>query len=413
MRSLSLLLMLSLLPVFALALPVSAAEPSWSQWRGPSRDGQISGSEWPEALKGRAELVWEQQHGPSYSGPIVGDGLVFTTETVDQKSERITAYRLDSGEKVWSVDWPGAMTVPFFAAANGSWIRSTPACTDSHLVVLGMRDVLVCLDPKTGDEFWRVDFPQKLGSSLPAFGGVCSPLIDGDAVYVQTGGELVKMSLADGSVVWKALGSDGGAMSGGAFSSPVIATIADQRQLVVQTRQELCGVDLASGGVLWKEPITAFRGMNILTPLVIGDRVFTSAYQGKAQLFEIQRDDQGWSVKERWSQKEQAYMSSPVLVDDTIYAHLRNQRVAAFHAETGERRWTSKPFGKYWSMVCNGKRILALDSSGDLRLIACGGSELDVVDQMKVAENSWAHLAADGEYLIVRDLASLKVYRWK
>lgn len=65
--------------------------------------------------------------------------------------------------------------------------------------------------------------------------------------------------------------------STGALSSPVLVTIAGAQQLVVQTRYELCGVSPDDDTVLWKQPIEAFRGMNILTPLVIGDSVFTAA----------------------------------------------------------------------------------------------------------------------------------------
>ena len=71
-------------------------------------------------------------------------------------------------------------------------------------------------------------------------------------------------------------------MSGGAFSSPIVATLEGQKQLVVQTRQELAGVDMASGKVLWKQAVPAFRGMNILTPTVVDNKVFTSSYNNKS-----------------------------------------------------------------------------------------------------------------------------------
>ncbi|MCG8651112.1 MAG: PQQ-like beta-propeller repeat protein [Pirellulales bacterium] len=374
----------------------------------------MPGAQWPQRLDGRLQLVWEKSHSPSYSGPVIGDGMVFTTETIDKKTERVTAYSLESGKVVWTTQWPGAMAVPFFAAANGDWIRSTPVCASGHLVVLGMRDVLVCLDPKTGDEKWRIDFPKQMGTPLPSFGAVCSPLIDQDAVYVQTGGALVKLSLQDGEVIWKSLENAAGMMSSGAFSSPTIATLAGQRQLVVQTRLELCGVDMETGSVLWKEPIQAFRGMNILTPLVSGNRIFTSAHSGKAQMFEISRsDDAGWNVRQVWTQKTQAYMSSPVQLGDSIYMHLKNQRFSALSAADGTIRWTSAPVGKYWSMVSNGELILALENTGELRLIRADDSELRVIDQVKVADDSWAHLAVEGDLVIVRDLKSLKVYRWQ
>jgi outer membrane protein assembly factor BamB len=233
---------------------------------------------------------------------------------------------------------------------------------------------------------------------------------------VQTGGALVKVSLKDGSVIWKTLENGAGMMSSGAFSSPTIATIADKRQLLVQTRQALCGVELETGKVMWQETIEAFRGMNILTPLAFGDRIFTSAHSGKAQVFEISRSaEDKWQVNEIWSQKTQAYMSSPVMIGDSIYLHLKNQRFTSLGANDGDIRWTSSPYGKYWSMISNGDKILALDNSGELLLINANESEsgLKVADQMKVANDAWAHLAIEGNLLIVRDLAALKVYRWE
>jgi outer membrane protein assembly factor BamB len=405
---------LNIVTLLMTVLTVQAGEGQWNQWRGPNRDGYLVNDSWPVTLNGQVTQLWERPHGPSYSGPIVCGDLLITTETVDKKTERVTAYRLDSADVAWSVEWPGAMTVPFFAASNGDWIRSTPACTETHLVVLGMRDVMVCLDPKTGEERWRVDFPAQLGSPLPVFGAVCSPLIDGDAVYVQTGGALAKLALADGQVIWTSLKNGEDMMSSGAFSSPTIATLGGVRQLLVQTREALCGVDLETGSVYWSQPIESFRGMNILTPLVVGDRVFTSAHSGKAELFEITRTTDGqWSVNLAWMQKSQAYMSSPILIGESIYLHLKNQRVCAFNVADGQLRWTSSPFGKYWSMITNGKQILALDNSGELLLINPNDDELVVADRMKVANDAWAHLAIAGDKLIVRDLAALKVFQFK
>jgi len=203
-------------------------------------------------------------------------------------------------------------------------------------------------------------------------------------------------------------------MSSGAFSSPTIHTIAEKRQLLVQTREALCGVELETGKVLWQEKIDAFRGMNILTPLAFGDRIFTSAHSGKAQLFEITRSaEDNWKVNELWSQKTQAYMSSPVLIGDSIYLHLKNQRFSALSIEDGSIHWTSSPYGKYWSMVSNGDKILSLDNSGELLLINANDDALNVVDQTKVANDAWAHLAVEGDLVIVRDLKALKVFRWK
>jgi outer membrane protein assembly factor BamB len=171
--------------VIASAAPISTAE-DWSQWRGSSRTGAVEQQKWPESLdEATLKTSWRVSLGSSYSGPNVDSNQVFVTETRDKKYEVVRALDRNTGKEVWATEWKGAMTVPFFAAANGSWIRSTPTLDNGELFVAGIRDVLVCLDADSGEIKWRVDFAQRLKTSLPSFGCVCSPLVDGDHVYVQ------------------------------------------------------------------------------------------------------------------------------------------------------------------------------------------------------------------------------------
>ena len=180
------------------------------------------------------------------------------------------------------------MKVPFFAAKNGSWVRSTPAYDGENLYVCGMRDVLHSLNAKTGDVNWKVDFVERYKTPLPAFGMVCSPLIDGKYLYIQAGSGFVKLNKKTGQSIWRSLVDKGG-MFGSAFSSPVMEEINGKKQLIVQTRTDLTGVDPESGTKLWSKPIKAFRGMNILTPSVLNNQIFTSSYGGKSLLFDIQK----------------------------------------------------------------------------------------------------------------------------
>jgi len=281
------------------------AAAAWNQWRGSSRDGRSSAKNWAEGVgEDHLEQVWSVPLQPSYSGPIVHGDTIFTTETVDEEMERVTAYDRNTGKLVWEQSWKGAMKVPFFARSNGSWIRATPACDGERLYVAGIRDVLVALDVATGGIVWQVDFVEKLKSPLPAFGFVSSPLVDGEDLYVQAGASVVKLSKRTGEVLWSAL-SDGGGMGNSAFSSPVIATIQGKRQLVVQTREKLAGLSLEDGSVIWSQVIEAFRGMNILTPTIWSDRLFTSSYGGKAWTYELTQADGKVSVQQKWENKLQ------------------------------------------------------------------------------------------------------------
>jgi len=400
--------------LFVPSVIFAADRSQWTQWRGPSRTCVISAEPWPETLDEQSLVeIYRVPLQASYSGPIVSADKVFVTETVDKEKEVVRALERDSGKELWKVEWPGSMTVPFFAASNGSWIRSTPIFDGEKLYVAGMVDDLVALNGDNGAEVWRIDFKKEFGTKGQSFGSVCSPLIEGGFLFVQTSGGLVKIDCKTGSIVWRSLKEDGG-MMGGAFSSPVMATVAGAQQLIVQTRARLCGVDPESGTELWAIEIPSFRDMNILTPTVIGDRIFTSSYGGGATMYEITKTDTGFSANQVWKNTTEAYMSSPVVVDGKIYLHLRNKRFSCLDPASGESLWRTTPFGAYWSLVANGSKLLVLDADGDLILVDANPTEYKEVAKRHVSDSStWAHLAIADDQVFVRALDSLIVYRWK
>lgn len=396
-----------------LAFVASAAD--WPQWRGPTRDGQVSGTHWPSSLKGDAlKQLWRVELAPSYSGPIVVSNFVFTTETKDKRLEIVRAFDRVTGKELWKKEWEGAISVPFFAKANGDWIRSTPACEGQRLYVAGIRDVLVCLDVNDGKELWRYDFVKELKTAPPSFGFVCSPLLDGDHVYVQAGASFAKLEAKTGKLVWRTL-EDGGGMYGSAFSSPSIATLDGVRQLLVQSRAKIAGVSPEDGTVLWSQPTEATQGMNILTPVTHSNIVFTSTYGGKTIGFRVQRADGKWQVAQAWTHKAQGYMTTPVVVEGVAYNHLRSQRAMAIDLLTGKELWTTKEsFGKYWSLVVQGKKVLALDERGTLFLFNVNPEKFELLDSRKIAgAETWAHLAVCGDELFIRELNALVAYRWQ
>jgi len=397
------------------ALAADALLPTdWPQWRGPGRDCRVPPSPaWPDDLNG-LEQAWRiEMAGPSYSGPIVAGDRVFVTETVDKKKEIVRALDRKTGKELWQVDWLGSMSVPFFAARNGSWIRSTPATDGKSLFVAGIQDVLVCLDVTNGSERWRVDFKERYGTSNPDFGCVCSPMVRGDYVYLQAGGSFVKLNKKDGSTVWRTL-NDGGGMYGSAFSSPVFDELAGKPQVIVQTREKLAGVDDKDGKVLWEQKVPAFRGMNILTPTVFNDGIFTSTHRNASYFYQVTKNSgKGFNVEETWSDKAKGYMSSPVVVGDYAYLHLGNGRISCFDLRSGEEQWRTKKFGDYMSMAVQGDKILGLDMRGGLVLFKANPEKFEKLDKKKVSdEECWAHIAVSGNDIFVRELNAVSAWRW-
>jgi len=80
----------------------------------------------------------------------------------------------------------------------------------------------------------------------------------------------------------------------------------------------------------------------------------------------------------------------------------------------GDTKWISeKSFGKYVSMVTNGKEILALDEDGTLYLVKASPKKLIIKEEREIsADPSWAHLAIAGKQLFVRELEAIACYEW-
>ena len=135
--------------------------------------------------------------------------------------------------------------------------------------------------------------------------------------------------------------------------------------------------------------------MNILTPSLFGNSVFTSCYGGKSLLFNLDKKSTGFEISQKWENKQEAYMSSPIVIGDYCYLHLRKQRMTCLDMRTGETKWiSSESFGKYMSLVSNGEEIIALDEDGTLYRIDANPEKLVILEEREISKSpTWSYPA--------------------
>ena len=387
---------------------------TWPQWRGPKRDGSVSVGSWPDSLRSPSlSQRWRIELPPSYSGPVVSNDKVFVTYTRDKKYEGVRALDRLSGEEVWKAEWEGAMKVAALGASMGSWIRATPAYDGESLFVAGMPDLLVCLDASTGAERWRADFHARYGTPLPELGFVCSPLVVEDGVYVQTADSFVKVDKETGKSLWRCLERrDKGQ---GSYSSPDFAVIQGRPQLLVANIDAIAGVDPATGNVLWQRELDSYDQGCILAPIVYSGGIFTSTRASRTGHYPLTYRNEQFSITDGWKNKLVIYMSSPVIVGDYAYVHLKNGRFACIDLRNGKVNWISnRPFGTYCSMVWRKDRILALTNDGRLLLIHADPDRFVLVDSRTVSTaETWGHIALAGQHIYIRERNAITAYRWQ
>lgn len=392
---------------------------TWPQWRGPTRDGRAARGSLPDSLQDpHLTQRWRVKLPPSFSGPVVSTDKVFVTFTRDKKFEGIRALNWRTGEKLWNAEWEGAMQVAKLGTSMGSWIRATPAYDGERLYVAGMPDLLVCLDPKTGAVHWRADFHARYKTPLPELGFVCSPLVVGDGVFVQTADSFVKVDKRTGKSLWRSLvrpgkGSQG--MGQGSYSSPDFAVIHGRPQLLVANIDAIAGVEPSSGDVLWKRVLDSYDQGCILAPIAYRGGIFTSTRASRTGYYPLTYRQQRFAITDGWKNKLIVYMSSPVVIGDYAYAHLKNGRFACTDLRDGKIKWISnRTFGKYCSMVWRKNRILALTNDGKLLLLHANPDRFVLADSRKVSTaETWGHLAVARQHLFIREQNAITAFQWR
>jgi outer membrane protein assembly factor BamB len=252
--------------VAADAPKLTARPGDWVGFRGPERDGRLTGFRVATDWKAKPpELLWKHRVGPGWSSfAVVGD-RIFTQEQRDD-DEVVVCYAADTGEEVWV----HKDQTRFTELVAGPGPRATPTFHDGRIYSLGANGKLNCLDAAGGNEVWSRDVAAESGAKVPIWGFSASPLIVQGIVTVFAGGPdgkgVMAYDAATGSPAWAA---GGGSHS---YSSTHRATINGVEQVLVVTDEGLSSFEPKSGTVLWNHEWPVPKGMSrVLQPTMLND----------------------------------------------------------------------------------------------------------------------------------------------
>jgi outer membrane protein assembly factor BamB len=363
------------------ALSLNAAD--WPQYRGPNLDGSTAEKvQWPA---GGPKVVWKTPAVDGFSSFAVAGGKAFTIvgrELDGGAQEVCVALSADTGKELWAVpvasmryikrgNYGGTGEAGAPGNQGGDGPRSTPSVDGGFVYVLGSQLRLTCIEAATGKVAWAKDLMTEHGGKTPTWDNAASPVIDGDLVYVAGGGAgqaLLAFNKRTGAVAWKSQTEDI------THSTPVVATILGQRQVIFFCKSGLVSVDAKSGSLLWKQPFK-FAVSAAMTPVVGGDIVFCSAGYGVgAGAYKISKADGKFTSAELWfspgNQPVANHWSSPVLKDGHLYGMFQFKEYGSgplkcVELATGKVKWSKPGFGPGNLILVDGN-LLALSDAGEL-----------------------------------------------
>jgi outer membrane protein assembly factor BamB len=395
-------------------LVASAAASEWPGWRGANRDGYTQES-LPLKLASPPPVRWRKSVGHGYAGPVIGGNFLVLAEESGGK-ETVKALKLATGDEVWSTP-----VAPVWNDEFEHGPRCTPLVGRDRVFFQSNQGEFVCLDLATGRRKWGFHFSDYGAFWVPSVnspigaanrrGNSASALLDGDRVVVSVGSTngaaLCAFSIADGTLVWKTLNDLT------TYVSPVIGTLAGERQVVTATCEGLVGVAAADGTLRWRVPFKTQANRNVLTPILEGNTVSFGSFTTGFRRVEISRDGAAFVVGERWlNSRLKINLSTPVLAGGAYYGLGPAKNFVCFDARDGAVRWDEKDFGDVASVVTDGSRLLVLLDSGEVRLLNRNPERYEELGRFQACGKSFSYPAWSEGILYVRDGREVVAYEF-
>lgn len=403
-------LLLSALITVSLAQLAFAQD--FPQWRGPNRDGVVTGFTAPATWPVKLKQVWKIQAGAGHASPVIAGQRVYL-HSREGDNELVRAFDLATGKQVWQDSYAVPYQMNPAAMGHGKGPKSTPTLSNGKLYTFGITGTLSAYDATNGKLLWRKEYKSQFGNKEPDFGTAMSPLVDRSVLYVHAGGSgngaLLALDANTGAEKWRWNGDGPG------YASPIALDALGKRLIVTQSQQNIIGLWADNGTLLWKLPFETAYVQNIVTPIQYKDLLILSGLDKGVFAIRLGYSNNQWTTEQVWLNKEVSmYMNSPVLVGDTLVglSHKNKGQYFCLDPNTGKILWTSDPRqGENAAMLTAGGLVYALDTDANLKITRATAKGLQPIKSYTVADSAtWAHPALTGKRVVVKDAGTLALW---
>lgn len=307
----------------------------WTRWRGPSGQGLVSGTGYPDTWSSTRNIAWRTSvPGTGNSSPVIWRDRVFLTTAYDRGARRsVLAYNRADGRQLWETFVPAQGVT---AHQKNGYASSTPV-TDGERIYASFGNVLVALN-LDGTVLWTRD----LGVGRPYHGPAGSPLLYGDRVILyqdqSPNAFIAAFDVRSGQQIWRTARE---ATVG--WGTPVAVRVGTRVEIVVSGQYRVQAYDPDTGKELWR--CNGLTMEVIPTPVVGHGFVFASSGRAGPTLAirpggsgDVTDSRLGWS-----SQRGSPFVPSALLYEGLLYTvNDMASIVTAVDAATGRSMWQGR-----------------------------------------------------------------------
>jgi outer membrane protein assembly factor BamB len=367
----------------------------WPQWGGPQRDGvwREKGIVKTLPTKGLLPRVWSTPIGEGYAGPAVANGRVYVMDRLKAEgNERVLCLDAANGRILWQHRYRVRYTVAYDAGP-----RMTPLVDRDRVYTIGAQGHMFCFDATNGDVLWKKYFVDDFKTTIPQWGMVASPLVDGNQLITLVGGAgkalVVSFDKMTGEELWRALED-----SEPGYAPPMLFTFHNVPQVIIWHPHAVSSLDPANGEVNWQIPFEVKAGLCVPAPRQIGNRLFLTAFYNGPRMIEVGAG--GKSAKIVWKGNSNSeirtdglhsIMPTPWVNETHIYGICSYGQLRCLDAKTGKRiweTWEATGEGRWWNafLIPHEDRFFIHNEQGDLIIAELSPAGYKELSRAKLVE---------------------------
>jgi hypothetical protein len=387
---------LVLVGIAMLCTLTAAAE--WTQFRGPSGQGQSAAKGLPLTWSESENVVWKTAiPGEGWSSPVISDGQIWLT-AASEKGTSLRAVAVDqkSGQIIHDIEVFRLSGAPAIHEKN-NYASPTPILEPERVYVHFGTLGTAALN-RSGEILWK---NQQLRYAH-GHGAGGSPALAGDLLVISCDGTdqqyVVALDKNTGEIRWKT--DRQGAM---AYTTPLVIPRGNGRQVVSPGGNRAVSYDLETGRELWSVDYNGFSG--VPRPVFAHGLVYITTGFYNPVLMAIRPDGNGDVTKThvawQWS-RGVSLTPSPLVEGDEIYMVSDNGIATCLDAKSGQQIWRQR-LGDAFSAspVSVEGRIYFLSERGETTVIRAG-REFEKLAVNRLEGSTLASPAIDGRAIYLR-----------
>ncbi len=382
------------------AVPAKKKIAGWTDWRGVDRKGIAETL--PSKLPAKPIIVWEAKvTGPALAGIAATEKIVIVPDkSKDFKEDIFRAFDATNGKPLWQLKYEAPQKIEYTNAP-----RATPVIHEGLVYLQGALGDLHCVELKSGDVVWEMNFLDEFKATLPNWGTSSTPLIVDDMLIINPGAKeasVVALDRKTGKVIWKSKGH------AAAYGSFIVGRFGGKRQIIGYDVAGLGGWNPKTGERLWEMIPPARSDFNVGTPVFFNNKILLATENNLTRLYDFNSKGNLNPKPIELNEDLGPDTCSAVLHQNRLFCTAYGELYCLDMKDKMKTLWKQEDdiFYDHTNLIAGNNRLLAWTTTGDLLLLKADSNKYEVVSHYHPFKGedveSMSHPAIVGDYLYLR-----------